>query len=547
MTRRWNGWGDDGTHYPLTPDALNFIEARIGAPTFQPVEPSYDAVAATVPESKLDLGDIASADPGVRMEHSRGQSFPDWLAMKFGNMGPYPDLVAMPESREDVASVMKAAEQAGAWVSPWGGGTSVVGHHAIPNGDRPVVCLSLERMNRLIDLNVQSRLARFGAGVAGPHLEAQLAAHGYTLGHFPQSFELSTLGGWVVTRSSGQQSLRYGRIEQLFAGGHLRLASGEEMVLPTIPASSAGPDMREFVLGSEGRTGVLTEAWVRVSPKPDVDDFHGVFFPDWESGAAAVRELVQARVPLSMLRLSNEIETETQLALAGKAIIEWLEKYLKVRGLGTEKCMLMVGVTGNRRQAKQNLAAARSIWRQHGGIAIGRPLGNTWRKNRFHSPYLRNELWEAGYAVDTIETCVDWPRATEMMRAMESAAKSSFEEQNERVHAFTHLSHVYAQGCSVYSTFLFRAADSVEGNMQRWQALKSRVTDEVVRLGGTVSHQHGVGVDHAPWLPAEKGEVGMNWIRGLIEQSDPNGLMKPGNLFGSGQGPGFAEAASNKT
>lgn len=533
MTRRWNGWGDDATDYPLTPEALQFIEQRIGKPVFKPSEPTYAEVASKVPDSNLDLGELATTDAGQRLEHSRGQSFPDWLAMKFGEMGPYPDAVAFPESREDVASVMKAAEQVGAWVSPWGGGTSVVGHHVIPKTDRPVVCLSMERMSRLYDLNTESRLARFGAGVAGPHLESQLQAHGYTLGHFPQSFELSTLGGWIVTRSSGQQSLRYGRIENMFAGGHLRLANGEELVIPTIPASSAGPDLREFVLGSEGRTGVLTEAWVRVTPQPEVDDFHGVFFENWEAGAAAVRELVQEKLSLSMLRLSNEVETETQLALAGKPIIEWLEKYLAVRGKGATKCMLMVGVTGRRKQTRQALAAARSIWRRHGGVAIGRPLGNTWRKNRFHSPYLRNSLWEAGYAVDTIETCVDWPRATELMRAMEATAKEAFESENERVHAFTHLSHVYAQGCSVYSTFLFRAAETLEENMRRWEKLKTSVSDKMVEFGGTISHQHGVGVDHAKWLPAEKGKVGMDWIGGLINQSDPDGLMKPGNLLGN--------------
>ncbi len=211
-----------------------------------------------------------------------------------------------------------------------------------------MLTLSLARMNQLLALDEQSRLATFGPGASGPQVESQLRARGYTLGHFPQSWELSTLGGWVASRSSGQQSLRYGRIEQLFAGGSLETFAGT-LEIPTFPASAAGPDLRELVLGSEGRFGVISQVKVRVTPVAEQERFYAVFLPDWTRALQAIRELVQARIPLSMLRLSNAVESETQLALAGHPRqIAWLEKYLAWRGAGAGKCLMTFGVTGNR-------------------------------------------------------------------------------------------------------------------------------------------------------------------------------------------------------
>jgi alkyldihydroxyacetonephosphate synthase len=527
--RRWNGWGDDTLDYPLTEAALGFLAERIGhsAPTRDAtLEQALGAVAAT----RLG-GDGLDAGAETRLRHARGQSFPDWLALRTGRIGPVPDAVALPESHADVLQLLKLAKQRGAMVIPYGGGTSVVGHLNVPAGDRPVLSLDLGRMNRLLTLDPVSRLARFGAGVAGPDLEAQLRAQGYVLGHFPQSFEYSTLGGWVVTRSSGQQSLRYGRIEQLFAGGRLATPAGE-FEIPTIPASSAGPDLREWVMGSEGRFGVLTEAVVRVTPLAECEGFHAVFFPSWEAGSAAVRELAQARLPLSMLRLSNAVETETQLALAGHAnLIAWLQRYLGLRGVASGQCMLLVGITGDSRLYRYAKRGALAITAKHKGVHVGRFIGKGWSKNRFRGPYLRNTLWQAGYGADTIETSVDWPKVTALMQAMEKAAHQAFAEANERVHAFTHLSHVYPQGSSIYSTFVFRACPDPDEMMERWRKLKTRVSEQIVAHGGTISHQHGVGVDHAPYLPAEKTGMGLGAIRTVANYFDPDGMMNPGKLF----------------
>jgi alkyldihydroxyacetonephosphate synthase len=382
----------------------------------------------------------------------------------------------------------------------------------------------------MTNLDRQAQLATFGAGVLGPDLEAQLRACGYTLGHFPQSFEYSSLGGWVVTRSSGQQSLRYGRIEQMFAGGRLETPAGT-LEIPTFPASAAGTDLREMVLGSEGRIGVLTEATVRVTKLPAQEAFHAVFFKDWDAACNAVRELAQAKVPLSMLRLSNALETQTMLALAGhKKLVGVLETYLRWRGCGEGKCMLMLGASGAKPAVSAAISGALAIARGHGGVHVGRGMGEKWKQNRFRNVYLRNAAWGRGYAIDTAETAVDWPRVTPMMQAIEQAAKEALAAHGEQVHAYTHLSHLYPQGASVYSTFVYRLSGDYEQDLARWQALKHAISSAVVANGGTISHQHGVGTDHAPYLLAEKGPLGIGAMKALFRHFDPDGLMNPGKL-----------------
>jgi alkyldihydroxyacetonephosphate synthase len=299
--RRWNGWGDSDTQFVLNERALAMLVERVGKG-----RPLADADLATllaaVPASRLPPHAQISQDVAARFQVALGESYPDWIRRRFGALPPVPDGVAFPESSEQVRALLDLAQTNHWIVIPYAGGTSVAGHLDCPLTARPVLSINLNRMNQLLHLDRQSQLATFAAGAAGPILEAQLRAQGYTLGHFPQSFEYSTVGGWVVTRSSGQQSLRYGRIEHLFAGGRMETPLGT-LWLPTFPASSAGPDLRELVLGSEGRFGVLTEATVRVTPLPEHESFHALFLPDWERAETAVRGLVQMKLPLSMLRL----------------------------------------------------------------------------------------------------------------------------------------------------------------------------------------------------------------------------------------------------
>lgn len=527
--RRWNGWGEDGQGAPLDSAALAFLRERLGAGK-PGAEAELASVLARIPASRSNFAGF-DKDPELRLRHARGHSYRDWLALKYGRIGPVADAVAMPATHAEVEVTLAAAQRSGSIVIPWGGGTSVVGHLDIPTGDRPVLNISLERLSSLLAFDETAQLARFGAGTPGAQVEAQLRGRGFMLGHFPQSYEYSTLGGWVVTRSSGQQSLRYGRMEQLFAGGTLVTPRGT-LTVGGVPASSAGPDLREFVLGSEGRLGIVSEAVVRVRRVPEREDFHAVFFPTWNHGVEAMRQLVQADMPLSLLRLSNESETETQLTLAGHdKAIAWLKRYLKLRGSGQRPVMMVMGLTGLNREVLRTRREALTVCKQSRGVHAGRMIGMGWAKNRFRGPYMRNSLWEAGYGVDTVETSVNWPQVTPLMRAMEQAATDAMAVEDERLHAFTHLSHVYRQGCSIYSTFVFRSTADHDADLARWARLKARVSAAIVSHGGTISHQHGVGVDHAPYLEAEKGALGMGLIRAVARELDPDGMMNPGKLF----------------
>ncbi|MBI3283857.1 MAG: FAD-binding oxidoreductase [Burkholderiales bacterium] len=528
--RRWNGWGDDTIEFALNGDALAFLQQRIGAAT-PFADASLEQTCRGVPPSRLAPHALIDTRPETRMRNSLGQSLPDWLKMRYGKIGAFPDGVAFPESGEQVRALLDYASACGAAVIPYGGGTSVVGHLTVPAGEQPVLTINLSRLSRLINLDREAQLATFGAGVLGPDLEAQLRAHGYTLGHFPQSFEYSTLGGWVVTRSSGQQSLRYGRIEQMFAGGRVETPAGR-LDIPTFPASAAGTDMREMLLGSEGRIGIVTEVTVRITPLPQHEEFHAVFFPDWDQAEAAVRTIAQAKLPLSMLRLSNPTETLTTLTLAGhKKLISLLQRYLGWRGCKDEKCLLLLGASGQPATVAHALKSALKLARGRHGVHIGQTMGQKWKQNRFRNVYLRNAAWQHGYAIDTVETACDWPKVRRMMLALEQAATDAMASEGERVHTYTHLSHLYAQGASVYTTFVYRLSGNYEQDHARWLRMKSAVCEAIVATGGTISHQHGVGSDHAPYLAAEKGALGVGALRHLYRHFDPHGMMNPGKLL----------------
>lgn len=529
--KRWNGWGDEKNNFDfaLSKTSQNFIENIIGK-SKSLTDATLEQALANVPASRAPEHRLIETDAEQRLRHCRGQSIPDWLAMRSGDFGTFPDGVAFPESSEDVQEILLFAEQENLIVIPYGGGTSVCGHINPEEGEQPVITVSMSRMNQLMDLDKQSQIATFGAGTLGPDIETQLGEHGYTLGHFPQSWELSTIGGWVASRSSGQQSLRYGRIEKMFAGGRIETLQGT-LDIPTFPATSAGPDIREMILGSEGRIGIISEVKVRVTPIAEHESFHVAFFPDWQTGMKATREIIQNGIQLSMMRLSNPVETASHLKLAGHdRMVGFLEKYLKLRGNSDGKTMFTFGTTGSRAQSKSALKLAKSFIRKHKGVYIGTPLGKHWEHSRFRSPYLRHGLWDAGIVVDTMETCLDWSRVPDAVKGMEKDIANALKDEGESIHVFTHLSHFYGQGCSVYTTFLFRMGADYEASMQRWKKLKAAGAEAIVRHGGTISHQHGVGKDHAPYLPAEKGELGIKAIKELCHLFDPDERMNPGKL-----------------
>ena len=529
--QRWNGWGDENIYLDLPTRGLEILHDLIGEGQRRRDYP-LEKFIERIPKSRLAAHPLISFDPKVRLDHAHGQSLPDWIGLRGGILQRFPDGVAHPTTVEEIQDLLRFAISNNIVVIPYGGGTSVVGHLEVPETSRPVLSVSLERFNRLTGLDSDSRLATFEAGIRGPQLEQQLNSRGFTLGHYPQSFDYSSLGGWVVTRSSGQQSKHFGRIEQLFAGGDVLTPRGS-LNLPPFPASAAGPDLRQILLGSEGRMGVLTNVVVNIVALPEKDDIYGVFFPSWERAVHAVQTIAGTDISFSMMRLSNQAETMTNLTLAGnQRLTALLARYLRLRGISEKKaCMCLVGFTGSRRLTAAARRAAFSIIRRSKGIYIGKPMGKAWKKNRFQSAYLRNTLWDLGYAADTLETAITWDKVTPAMQAIEKSLREAIKPDNQRIHVFSHLSHVYPSGSSIYTTFLFRLSETPGQTLEAWKRLKQAASQTIAAAGGTISHQHGVGTDHKKYMAVEKGTLGIQTLQKMFNHLDPEHHMNPGKLL----------------
>ncbi len=529
--RRWNGWGTVETSVErLGEEVLRYLRSSLGE-----LVPSEDAsladVLRSVPDSNLPPHPLVQTAPETRLRHARGQSLPDWVALRAGRIGTFPDGVCMPAAEADVRLLLEYSKDAGAALIPYGGGTSVVGHVTPAGGDRPTLTMSMRGFNRLRSLDRISLLAVTETGMTGPEVEGNLKREGFTLGHFPQSFEFSTLGGWIATRSTGSQSQHYGRIEDLFAGGHLETPEGP-FDLPPFPASAAGPDLRQLVLGSEGRLGIITHAAMRISPLPPEERFYGAFLPAFEAGLAVARQVAQARVPVSMLRLSDAVETETSLILLNRpALTGWLSRGLKLTGLGADACMMVLGLTGEAAVCRAAYRLVRHVVRRNRGLLVKPIIGNAWRSSRFRTPYLRNSLWEAGVALDTLETALPYAGYSNAFTSIKDAIRLAAEAREERVLVFGHCSHSYPDGGNAYITFLFRHFKDPERTLGLWRAMKDAASQAIVVHGGTISHQHGVGLDHRAYLPQEKGALGMRTLAAIRESFDPRGVLNPGKLI----------------
>lgn len=530
--RRWNGWGDENTQYPLPELAEEYLTGLFDDKK-PPQDATFEEAIKNVPTSPFTKFSFIETDPDQRLRHACGQSLPDWINLRSGRIPRFPDGVIYPKSPDDIETALKFAQSSQSHLIPYGGGTSVVGHINPPDVDRPVLTIDLTNLNNLVDLDEENLLATFEAGIPGPQIEGKLNALGYTLGHFPQSFEYSTLGGWVATRSSGQQSYYYGRIEDLFKGGQLLTYQGE-MNIPPIPASAAGPDLRQIILGSEGRIGILSKVTVAIQPLPEFEEFYAFFFKEWESGLSAVRKIVQNNIQLSMIRLSDAQETETTLIISGKRnLIRWAGFGLDILGFRRNRCLLILGITGRRAQAEQALESASQLCKMHGAMYAGRYIGTSWKKTRFLSPYLRNSLWEHGFALDTLETAAPWNNIQKIKDEAIQAIVDVNQQNGKNVLVFGHLSHVYPSGASIYITYIFKRSPDPDENLQRWAEMKGAASQAIIQFGGTISHQHGIGRDHSQYLVDEKGKIGYELLREIARFFDPSEILNPDALVDS--------------
>ncbi len=550
---RWWGWGEDGHDEPLSAGAQALLSGELGSlPSHRhPVE----LEDVRLPEGALSsrarerLAAIVGAehlreDRLTRVAHAAGRGYHDLVRLRAGDASGAPDAVAFPSSAGEVAELLRTCVEEEIAVVPFGGGTSVVGGvEALRGRFASVVTIDLMRLDRLLAVDPVSLTATVQPGVLGPALEEALAEHALTLGHFPQSFEFSTVGGWVATRSSGQASTGYGRIDALVLGLRVATPAGEVVTLTT-PASAAGPSLRELLVGSEGALGVIVEITLRVRPRPTVRRYEAFSLPHFAAGVDAFRELVQAGAAPDVARLSDESETRVSLAMSGGPAIvtSALRTYLRARGQGGG-CLVIAGWAGTEEsELRRRRAAAARVLRACGAVALGTPVGSAWEHGRFNAPYLRDELLAHGVFVETLETATTWDKLIPLHDAVVAAIDRALRGRGTPPVVMAHVSHVYRAGASLYFTLVARQHEGAE--LEQWHAAKAAASDAIVAVGGTITHHHAIGRDHGPWLSAEVGELGVALLRSAKATLDPRGIMNPGKLLDGAPLPGSASGGA---
>jgi alkyldihydroxyacetonephosphate synthase len=536
---RWWGWGVDRDAMHLPESAQALIEGSLGVKEAPPARIELDAIE--LPAPRIDQGlrerlvqiagpDAVREDRLARVSHAAGRSYPDLVRLRAGTISA-PDLVVYPASHDEVLLVIDACAGAGTAVVPFGGGTSVVGGvEPEAGGLEGVVSLDLARMSSLLEVDQLSLTARMEPGMTGPGAEQALAAHGLTLGHLPQSWEYGTIGGFAATRSAGQASTGYGRMDKLVLGLRLATPAGDLEISPH-PGTAAGPALRELIVGSEGTLGVITEVTVAVRPLPEVRQYEGWSFKSFRAGIDAFRELEQAHAAGDVSRLSDEPETQTSLASAGQnggSRQKLARRWLRLRG-HEKGCIAILGFEGEADEALDRANRARMLMRAAGGVRLGKRPGAAWEKQRYRAPYLRDELLDRGVMVETLETATTWSNLDNLYAAVRGALWTSLSERGTPPLVLCHVSHLYPSGASLYFTFI--AAQQRGQEIEQWRVAKTAACDAIVAAGGTITHHHAIGTDHAPWMRAEVGDLGIELLRAVKEKLDPRGVMNPGKLL----------------
>jgi len=530
----WWGWGDPAVHTELDDDALTVLRERLGRlepwplarslEEFElpPAQPLPDAVLAAVGEENVFTGDED------RLRHACGRGYADLVRMRLGRLQAAPDAVAIPTDAAALRRLLDACAEEGVAIVPFGGGTSVVGGVEPLRGDHErLLSLDLTAF-RGVEVDQRSLTARLGAGLRGPEAEAALATEGFTLGHFPQSFQYATVGGFAATRSAGQASSGYGRFDALVTSVRLSAPKGDLETLQT-PHTAAGPALRELIVGSEGVLGVIPDVTVRVRPAPLVRRYEAWIAESFEAGAETVRSLAQGPGLPDVIRISDEEETAGSLALSGPrgAAGRAFDAYLGLRRR-RGGALVIVGFEGGEEAVARRRALTVRALRAGGAAYLGQSAGSSWEHGRYQGPYLRDTLIEMGAMVETLETSHTWTRLGELHGAVAGAIERALADQGTPGLVWCHLSHAYADGASLYFTFAARARRGAE--LQQWAAVKRAASEALVGCGATITHHHAVGRDHAAYMAAEVGETGLDVLRAVKNELDPTGIMNPQKL-----------------
>jgi len=550
---KWWGWGDEAVAFTHAdkPGLAPFLERALGldvrGTTSRPA--GFDDL--DIPESTLSpalrseleaaTGSAhVSTDALDRVVHARGKSLRDLVRHRRGDVGRLPDVVVRPGDEDELTAVVRAAIDADAVVIAFGGGTNISGSLEAPaDEERDIVSVDLGRMDRVLAIDDAARLARVQPGVFGPHLEQQLNARGWTVGHFPDSFSYSTLGGWIATRSSGMQSDKYGDVADLTRAVRVVTPAGVLATRP-VPHTSTGPSVREMVLGSEGRLGIISEATVHVHRVPEQRLILGYLFPDWPSALAAMHDIAASEASPSVTRVSDANETQFSFAtrkdptpidrLKSKALTTYLQRR---RHFDLEAmCLSFIGYEGTKDHVSAQRKLVGRIVARHGGLSIGSSPGELYDQKKFDTPYIRDYLLDRGALADVSETSAPWSALPTVYGNVMANARAAFDDLHVHGYIMCHLSHSYHSGACLYFTFGFKPS-GVREPLEEYDVIKSAIQQTFVDSGATLSHHHAVGTEHASWLEQDISAPGVAMLRALFDGMDPGANLNPGKIVSS--------------
>jgi alkyldihydroxyacetonephosphate synthase len=523
VTRRLKHWGWGYEDQWPDPDALReaarLAQARLGYGTDEPEQP-VPLSDVTLPEPRLGVPEtlktICHTDTYERALHAYGRSYSDIVRAFRGRFDHPPDVVARPRNEQDIEAVLEWAQAERAAVIPFGGGTSVVGgvEARVGDGYNGVVSLDMKALDRVLDVDRESLAARIQAGATGPGLEQQLSEHGLTLRHFPQSFEFSTLGGWIATRAGGHFATLYTHIDDLVESIRALTPAGT-WESRRLPGSGAGTSPDRMLIGSEGTLGIITEAWVRVRPRPEHRASTAVRFETFGAGAEAVRALSQSGLYPTNCRLIDADEA-------------------RITGAGDgSHALLVLGFESASQEVERSMAPALDICSDHGGLwerrgTSGDAVGS-WREAFLGAPYLRDTLIAIGVLSETFETAITWERFEGFHEAVLEQARAAVLETCGTGTVTCRFTHVYPDGPAPYYTILAPARRGEE--LEQWAAIKRAASDAVIEHGGTITHHHAVGRDHRPWYDRQRPDPFAQALRGAKAAVDPQATLNPGVLI----------------
>jgi alkyldihydroxyacetonephosphate synthase len=544
---KWWGWGDvearfDAEAHPgFWPYAKEVLGIEGDGPGMPPVpleavelpEPIVNTRFLAELKSVLDAGQICDS----RLEraiHAYGKGFRDLFRMRRGWAEGAPDVVIYPESEHDVSVVLRAAERHDVMIIPFGGGSNIAGCLERMETHRMTASLDMRRMRRVLAVDAHSFTARVEAGVFGPDLEDQLSAHGMTLGHFPDSFLHSTLGGWIATRSAGMQSDKYGKIEDMVVA--LRMVTPDGVLATqVVPKSSNGIDVNHLCIGSEGTLGVITEATMRVHPRPELRIVPGFLFPEFEGGVEAIRECVRRECMPAMVRLNDPDKTALSVAFKPRAsrltqaVSKIFKGYLQMKGFDLPRsCLMLAAFEGSKADVKRQFREVSAIYRKFGGVSLGSSAGKSFEATKFDFPHIRDFLLERDVTTDVSETSTVWSNILPLYRATMQTLREKISESGVPPWTGCHISHTYRTGASVYFTFGFK--QELGREMEQYLRVKRAAQQSFIDHGATLSHHHAVGTEHLPWLAADISPLGLKAVAALKRGLDPANIMNPGRL-----------------